>query len=146
MGLFFFLFVCLFFPSGYVALQDSKIPHRPTGERVSWYLKTSPPSGLPPPGGSQSLTLLSLFLFFIFCPTSFQKNGLPFWVPGVLCQHSEVVLWNLFSVQVIFQCICGGENGLPILFLHHLRTTLLFFSICLSNLFLSLIKSGAQPV
>ena len=31
----------------------------------------------------------------------FEENGLPFWVPGVLCQHSEVVLWNLLSVQMI---------------------------------------------
>ena len=59
--------------------------------------------GFLPQDGSPSLTLLSLFLFFIFCPTSFQKNRLPFWVPGVLHQHSEVVLWNLLSVQMIFQ-------------------------------------------
>ena len=31
----------------------------------------------------------------------FEENGLPFWVPGVLCQHSEVVLWNLLSVQLM---------------------------------------------
>ena len=30
----------------------------------------------------------------------FEDNGLLFWVPDVLCQHSEVVLWN-FSV---FKC------------------------------------------
>ena len=27
-----------------------------------------------------------------------EDNGLLFWVPDVLCQHSEVVLWNLLSV------------------------------------------------
>ena len=48
-------------------------------------------------------------------------NGLPFWVPDVLCQHSEVVLWNLFSVQTFFQWIRWGESGLPVLFLCHLR-------------------------
>ena len=32
----------------------------------------------------------------------FEENRLPFWVPGVLCQSSEVVLWNLLSVQLIF--------------------------------------------
>ena len=32
----------------------------------------------------------------------FEDNGLPFWVPGVLCQHSEVALWYLLSVQMIF--------------------------------------------
>ena len=32
----------------------------------------------------------------------FKDNGLLFWVPDVLCQHSEVVLWNLLSVQMFF--------------------------------------------
>ena len=45
-----------------------------------------------------SLPLLSLFLYFIFFPTSFQRLGLLFWVPDVLCRHSEVVLWNLLDV------------------------------------------------
>ena len=31
-----------------------------------------------------------------------EDNGLPFWVPGVLRQHLEVVLWYLLSVQMIF--------------------------------------------
>ena len=32
----------------------------------------------------------------------FEENGLPFWVPGVLRQCSEVVLWKLLSIQMIF--------------------------------------------
>ena len=84
-------------------LWDSKTPHRPTGERVSWCLETSPLLRLRPQDGSLSLTLLSLFLSFIFCPTSFQREWLPFWVPGVLRQCSEVILWYLLSVQMIFQ-------------------------------------------
>ena len=52
----------------------------------------------------------------------FKENGLPFWVSGVLCQHSEVVSWNLYSIQMIFWWICGEESGLPILFLCHLWT------------------------
>ena len=52
----------------------------------------------------------------------FEEIGLPFWVPGVLCQHSEVVLWNLFKIQMIFWWICGGESRFPILFLCHLET------------------------
>ena len=28
----------------------------------------------------------------------FKDTGLLFWVADVLCQHSEVVLWNLFSI------------------------------------------------
>ena len=78
---------------------------------------------LPSLNGSPSLPLLSLFLSFIFFPTSFEDNGLLFWVPDVLCQHSEVVLWNLLSVQMFFWWICRGESGLPVLFLHHVRTT-----------------------
>ena len=61
-----------------------------------------------------------------------EENGLPFWVPGVLCQHSEVVLWKSFSIQMIFGWICRGESGLPVLFLHHLGTVLqstLFFPL-----------------
>jgi len=29
---------------------------------------------------------------------SFRRLGLIFWVPDVLCRHSEVVLWNLLGV------------------------------------------------
>ena len=29
---------------------------------------------------------------------SFRRVGLLLWVPDVLCQHSEVVLWNLLDV------------------------------------------------
>ena len=60
-------------------------------------------------------------LYFVLSPL--ENNGLPFWVPDVLCQHSEVLLWNLLSVQMFFRWICGGESGLPVLFLCHLRTT-----------------------
>ena len=40
---------------------------------------------LPSWDGSPSLALLSLFLSFIFCPTSFQRQSLLFWVYDVLC-------------------------------------------------------------
>ena len=72
------------FPPSYVALQDSKTPHRPTSERVSWCLEISPPSLLLPQDGSPSLTLLSLFLSFIFCPSSFWRERAAFlgaWYP-----------------------------------------------------------------
>ena len=115
----FYLFI---FPPGYVALWDSKTPHRSAGERVSWCLETYPLLRLLPGTGS-SITLLSLFLSFIFVLPPFEDNGLPFWVPGVLCQHLEVVLWYLLNVQVFFQWIYGGESDLPVLFLCHLRTT-----------------------
>ena len=47
---------------------------------------------------ASSLPLLSLFLSFIFFLPPFEENGLLFSVPDVLCQHSEVVLWNLLSI------------------------------------------------
>ena len=53
---------------------------------------------LPSQDGTPSLPLLSLFLSFIFFPTSFRRLGLLFWVPDVLCRHSEVVLWNLLGL------------------------------------------------
>ena len=52
----------------------------------------------PFPVGAPSLPLLSLFLSFIFFLPPFEDNGLLFWLPDVLCRHSEVVLWNLVGV------------------------------------------------
>ena len=61
-------------------------------------------------------------LYFILPPV--KENGMPFWVPGVLCQHSEVVLWKLLSIEMIFWWVFGGESGLPVLFLCHLGSIL----------------------
>ena len=72
---------------------------------------------------SPSLPLLSLLLSFIFCPSSFQRQWAAFWVPDVLYQYSEVVLWNLLGVQMLFRWISGGESVLPVLILCPLRTT-----------------------
>ena len=57
-----------------------------------------------------SLSLFSLSLSFIFCPFEgqclllppFKDGGLLFWVPDVLCQNSEVVLWSLLIVHMFF--------------------------------------------
>ena len=78
------------------------------------------------------LFCLPFYLLYFFLPP-FEDNGLLFWVPEVLCRHSEVVLWNLLSVQMFFWWICGGESGVPVLFLHHLRTAsikVLYFIAC----------------
>ena len=75
------------------------------------------------------LFCLSFYLLYFVLPP-FKDNGLPFWVAGVLRQHSEVVLWHLLSIQMIFWWICGGESDLPVLFLCHLRATpMLYVSI-----------------
>ena len=65
---------------------------------------------------------LSFYLLYFVLPP-FEDNGLTFWVPDVLFQCSEVVLWDLLRIQMFFQWICGEENGLPILFLCYLRMT-----------------------
>ena len=49
---------------------------------------------------SPSLPLLSFYLLHFFLPP-FEDNGLLFWDSDVLCQHSEVILWNLLSVQTL---------------------------------------------
>ena len=111
-----------FFSPGYVALWDSKTPHRPTCERVSYCVETSLPSWLPPQDGSLSLNLLSLFLSFIFCPTSLGREWaalLRAWCPLPVFRSHFV---EVISIQMIFWWICEGESGLPILFLHHHRT------------------------
>ena len=51
-------FFFFFFPPRYVSLWDSKTPQRPTGERASCCLETSPPSRLLPQN-------VSLFVFYI---------------------------------------------------------------------------------
>ena len=84
------------------------------------------------------LFCLSFYLLYFFLPP-FEDNGLLFWVPDVLCWHSEVVLWNLLSVQMFFWWICGGESGLPILFLCHLSSHhYCRFLMWCSNIFLFL--------
>ena len=53
----------------------------------------------PPASGFQSYYYSSLKT----SPSPFEDDGLLFWVPDVLRQHSEVVLWNLLSIQMFFQ-------------------------------------------
>ena len=109
------------FPTSYVALWGSKACHRLPNESVSWCLKASLLFKTPFLGRvSIPTSFVSLFIFYVFFLPPFEDNGLLFWVPDVLCQHSEVVLWNLLSVQMCFWWICGGESGLPVLFLRHL--------------------------
>ena len=78
-------FNCLFiFPLCYVALCASKARHRLGSESVSWCLETSLSLRLPSRDGAPSLPLLSLFLSFIFFPTSFWRQWVAFlgaWCP-----------------------------------------------------------------
>ena len=70
-----FLFCFVFFWLWYVAFWDSKTPHRLNCERVSYYVKTSPPSRLPPQDRSPSLTLFSLFVLYILSYLLSKRTG-----------------------------------------------------------------------
>ena len=74
----------------------------------------------------------SVFIFYIFFYLLSERSGC-LWVPGVLHQCSELVLWKLLHIQVIFWLICRGESGLPFLFLHYLGTALAFFFFSVLN-------------
>ena len=88
------------FPPNYVALCGSKAHHRLGSESFSWCLEISlflkTPMELHP-----YLFSLPFCLLYFFLPP-FEDNELLFWVPDVLCRHSEVVLWNLLSVEMFF--------------------------------------------
>ena len=91
-------------------MLPSVLPRLPTDSAgsVSWCLATCllkipflgqdslPWTELPP-----HLLCLFFHLLYFFLPV-FEDNDLLFWVPDVLCQHSEVVLWNLLSVEMFF--------------------------------------------
>ena len=55
-----------------------------------------PGTELPP----HLLCLLFRLLHF-FLPV-FEDNGLLFWLPDVLCQPTEVVLWSLLGIEMFF--------------------------------------------
>ena len=92
------------FPPDYFALSDSKARHRPTGESVSWCLETSLFFFKTPFTGqiSAPTSFVSFHLLYFVLPP-FEDNGLLFWAPDLLCQHSEVVLWNLLGAQMFFR-------------------------------------------
>ena len=114
-GFFFLLLVML--PSE-IAKLPTDLPVRgfPTVWKLLLLHYSLPRTGL----HSELLCLSFCRLYFLLPP--FKENGLPFWVPGVLCQRSEVVLWKLLSIQVIFWRTCWGESDLPILFFCFLGT------------------------
>ena len=90
------------FPPCCIALCASKAHHRLGSESVSWCLETSLFLRLPSQDGTPSLPPLLFFrLLYFFLPV-FEDNDLLFWVPDVLCQHSEAVLWSLLSIEMFF--------------------------------------------
>ena len=71
-----------------------KLPSRDGLPFLGW--ASLPGTELPP----HLLCLLFRLLYF-FLPV-FEDNGLLFWLPDVLCQPTEVVLWSLLSVEMFF--------------------------------------------
>ena len=115
-GFFFFFSLLVMLPSEIPKLPtDLLVKEFPTVWKLLLHVTSSGQVSVP----NSCLTFCPLY--FVLPP--FKENGLPFWVPGVLCQHSEVVLWKLLSIQMIFWWICWGESGLPILFLRHLGSS-----------------------
>ena len=86
-------------------MLPSEIPRFPTDPPVTVFLgvwKLLFQDSLPGMDLHPYLFCLSFYLLYFALPP-FEESGLPFWLPGVLCQCSEVVLWNLLSVQMIFR-------------------------------------------
>ena len=92
----FYLFI-YFLP----VMLPSEIPELPTSGCLlvfgNFSCKTHYPGWVSIPNSCLSFYLL----YFVLPP--FEDNGLPFWVPDVLHQRSEVVLWYFLSIQMIFQ-------------------------------------------
>ena len=85
-------------------MLPSEIPKLPTDPPVREFptvRKLLLHDSLPRTGLHPYLFCLSFCLFYFVLPPC-EENGLPFWVPGVLRQCSEVVLWRLLSIQMIF--------------------------------------------
>ena len=100
-----FVFVFFFFNFSLPVKLPSEMPKLSTDLPVrglpgAWKLLLLHDS-LPEMSLSPLLFCLSFYLLYSVLPP-FEENGLPFWIPGVLRQRSEVVLWNLLSVQLIF--------------------------------------------
>ena len=90
------LFVCFFLPV-MLPSEIPKLPQRPSCERVSYCLVTSPPSWLPLQDGSPNLTLLSLLLSFIFCPNYFGIEWAAFlgaWCPPPAFRSCSAFKWS----------------------------------------------------
>ena len=73
------------------------------------FLKFPSRDGLPFPGRASlpgtelpPHLLCLLFRLLYFSLPVFEDSGLLFWLPDVLCQPTEVVLWSLLSIEMFF--------------------------------------------
>ena len=115
--------VGFFFPPSYVAFWDSKTPHGPAYEKVSYCLETSPPSQLPPQDRSLSLTLVSLFVFYILSYLLLKRVGcLSGWlvssasVQKLFCGSCSALKWSFdkfVGEKVVSSSYSSAILGLP---------------------------------
>ena len=83
----------------------SEVPRLPTDSPVRVFHGVWKPLFFKTPflgWSSVPTSFVSFLVFYIFFLPPFEDTGLLFWVPDVFCRHSEVVLWNLLSVQMFF--------------------------------------------
>ena len=66
-----------------------------------------------PGRNSLPTSFVSFFVFYIFFLLAFEDNDLLFWMPDVLCQHLEVVLWDLLGIQCSFDEFVGEKVVSP---------------------------------
>ena len=105
--------------------RGSKAHHRLTSESVSWCLETSLFLKTPFLGWiSVPTSFASLFICYIFSYLLLKSMGCLFWVPDVLCWHSEVflveftqcsnvLLMNLLGEKVVSLSYSSAILGLP---------------------------------
>ena len=115
-------FIYLFiFPQGYVAPCDSKTPHRPTSDSVSWCLETSLIFKTCFPGQISIPTSLgSLFIFYIFSYLLLKTMGC---FSG--CLMSSASIQKLFcGIYSTFKCSFGGFVGEKVISVSYSSTIL----------------------
>ena len=123
LGLGLYSVLLLLFPPSYVAFWDSKTPHRPSCERVSYCVEASPPSWLPHHDRSPFLTLLSLsFCLFILSCCLLKRMGCL-----SECQVSSDSVQKLFCGSCsTFKCSFDEFVGEKVISLSYSSVTLPF--------------------
>ena len=101
--IFYLFFLPVMLPSVFPRIATDSAGRVFPGVWKPLFLKFPSRDGLSFPGQSSlPASFVSFFrLLYFFLPV-FEDNDLLFWVPDVLCQRSEVVLWSLLSVEMFF--------------------------------------------
>ena len=101
--IFYLFFLPVMLPSVFPRIATDSAGRVFPGVWKPLFLKFPSRDGLSFPGQSSLPTsFVSFFrLLYFFLPV-FEDNDLLFWVPDVLSQHSEVILWSLLSVEMFF--------------------------------------------